>query len=89
MSKRRSIATLPEDCPAWLAKWIGGMNEWQEGVDNKLDRILRNGAKNVSNVNPGNVTWKELAGKILIPLLLALNGILLKLIFDRITGGVP
>lgn len=86
MSKRR-ITALPEDCPAWLAKWIGGMDEWQDGVDGKLDRILKNKATvtNVTN-NPGVVTWKGLAGKILIPLLLGLNTLLMGIILKQVIG---
>lgn len=90
MSKRR-IGSLPTDCPAWLAEWIGGMNTWQGQVDAKLDEILRNGKTvvNPSNTstNPGVVTWKGLAGKILIPLLLTINTLLIGAVLMLIGGN--
>ncbi len=83
---------IPPDTPAWLARWIGGMEMWQKSVDSKLDKALEllesNHSSEKKKMNsPQPVTFKWLTEKALMPLLLGINTILLGLIIAHLLQG--
>lgn len=74
----QQLQTIPDDCPAWLAHFIGVTNTELKGVknhlgqiDGKLDTLLSNsGTKSKLPEVVSNVTFKWLLEKVALPLLL-------------------
>jgi len=72
---------IPEDCPAWIAHWIGINDQRLESIENTLGRfettlvrlVKRGASKNNSNPktkDSDKVTFKWLVEKIVVPAML-------------------
>lgn len=58
---------IPEDCPAWLAQWIGRSDQRLYNIEKTLKRLAHN--------NPqGKITFKWLVEKLAVPAMFLLAG---------------
>ena len=61
---------LPEDCPAWLAQWIGKNDERLRNIEKTL--------KTLAHDNPrGKITFKWVVEKLAVPGMFLLAGYLI------------
>jgi len=69
---------IPEDCPAWLAQWIGKSDERLGNIEQTLIRLVkRTAGSNTEEDPPRSVTFKWLAEKFLVPAMFLLSGYLI------------
>lgn len=61
---------IPDNCPAWLAQWIGKNDERLANIEKSLIRLVKRRAykENPESSTKGNqVTFKWLVEKLLVP----------------------
>jgi len=66
---------IPEDCPAWLAQWIGKNDERLSNIEETLVRLVK---RSIPKENPEakehQVTFKWLVEKVVVPAMLLVAG---------------
>ena len=79
---------LPEDCPAWLAQWIGKNDERLHNIEETLGRfettLVRLAKRSAQKVNPApksndsnKITFKWVVEKLAVPGMFLLAGYLI------------
>ena len=62
---------IPDDCPAWLAQWIGRNDERLSNIENSLVHLVKRKAQNsnprTEDKNSDKVTFKWLVEKLAVP----------------------
>ena len=69
---------IPEDCPAWLAQWIGRNDERLSNIENSLVHLVKRRApkNNPEAKNSDKITFKWLVEKLAVPAMFMLAGYL-------------
>jgi len=68
---------IPEDCPAWLAQWIGKSDQRLENIEKSLVRLVKRNVGSKENPPKDNqLTFKWVVEKLVVPAGFVLAGYL-------------
>lgn len=68
---------IPENCPAWLAQWIGKNDERLHNIEETLIRLVKRSIPKGNPISEDNkITFKWLVEKLLVPAMFMIAGFL-------------
>jgi len=71
---------IPDNCPAWLAQWIGKNDERLLNIEECLVRLVRRSSSKANPVkeNSNKITFKWLVEELMVPAMFMAAGYLLR-----------